>query len=241
MISEQELMDFWPMISKAAGFIVRNGPATEQDRWEEEAGYSPFTLAVEIAALLAAAELASLQGEERIAAFLRDTADAWNADIETWTYASDTDWATQAGVEGYYIRIAPDVGDLATGGVHGKVTIRNRLPHESEVVAEALISTDALALVRYGLRAADDPRILNTVNMIDRFLKVQLPQGCGWHRYNRDGYGEHINGTAFDGVGEGRVWPLLIGERAHYGWPAATTQKPDVCWPSWKHARATAG
>jgi len=216
MISEQELMEFWPMISKAAGFIVRNGPATEQDRWEEEAGYSPFTLAVEIAALLAAAELATLQGEERIAEFLRDTADAWNADIETWTYASDTDWARQAGVEGYYIRIAPDLGDLATGGVHGKVMIRNRLPHESEVVATALIGTDALALVRYGLRAADDPRIVNTVKMIDRFLKVPLPQGYGWHRYNRDGYGEHANGGAFDGIGEGRVWPLLIGERAHY-------------------------
>ena len=216
MISEQELMDFWPMIRKAAGFIVRNGPATDQDRWEEEAGYSPFTLAVEIAALLAAAELASLQGEERVAEFLRDTADAWNADIETWTYASDTEWAKAAGVDGYYIRIAPDVGDIAAGGVHGKLTIRNRLPHESEVVAQALVSTDALALVRYGLRAANDPRILNTVRMIDRYLKVPLPQGCGWHRYNRDGYGEHADGAPFDGIGEGRVWPLLIAERAHY-------------------------
>jgi glucoamylase len=216
MISEQELMDFWPMIRRAAGFIVRNGPATDQDRWEEDAGYSPFTLAVEIAALLAAAELASLQGETGIAEFLRDTADSWNADIETWTYASDTPWAEEAGVEGYYVRIAPDAGDLATGGVHGKVTIRNRLPHESAVVAEALISTDALALVRFGLRAADDPRIVNTVKMIDRYLKVDLPQGPGWRRYNRDGYGEHINGEPFDGTGEGRVWPLLIGERAHY-------------------------
>jgi glucoamylase len=216
MISEQELMDFWPMIRKAAGFIVRNGPATDQDRWEEEAGYSPYTLAIEVAALLAGAELASLQGEERIAEFLRDTADAWNADIETWTYASDTAWAKEAGVEGYYVRIGPKAGELAAGGVHGKITIRNRLPHDSDVVAEALISTDALALVRFGLRAADDPRIISTVKMIDRFLKVELPQGPGWRRYNRDGYGEHINGDPFDGVGEGRVWPLLIGERAHY-------------------------
>lgn len=216
MISEQDLLDFWPMIRKAAGFIVRNGPATEQDRWEEDAGYSPFTLAVEVAALLAAAELASIQGEERVAQFLRDTADAWNADIETWTYASDTAWAKEAEVEGYYVRIAPDGGNLAAGGVHGKVLIRNRLPHESNIVAEALISTDALALVRYGLRAANDPRIVNTVKMIDRFLRVELPQGPGWRRYNRDGYGEHANGDPFDGTGEGRVWPLLIGERAHY-------------------------
>lgn len=216
MISEQDLRDFWPMVRKAAGFVVRNGPATNQDRWEEEAGYSPFTLAVEVAALLAAAELASLQGEGPIAEFLRDTADAWNADIETWTYASETSWAKEVGVEGYYVRITPDEGQIATGGVHGKVTVRNRLPHESDVVAEALISTDALALVRFGLRAADDPRIINTVKMIDRFLKVELPQGAGWHRYNRDGYGEHANGEPFDGIGEGRVWPLLIGERAHY-------------------------
>lgn len=216
MISEQELLAFWPMIRKAAGFIVRNGPTTDQDRWEEEAGYSPFTLAVEVSALLAAAELASLQGEARIADYLRDTADAWNADIETWTYASDTAWAKEAGVEGYYVRIAPNAGEIATGGVHGKITIRNRLPHESDVMAAALISTDALALVRFGLRAADDPRILNTVKMIDRFLEVELPQGPGWRRYNRDGYGEHVDGAPFDGTGEGRVWPLLIGERAHY-------------------------
>lgn len=216
LISEQELVDFWPMIREAAGFIVRNGPTTDQDRWEEEAGYSPFTLAVEVAALLAAAELATLQGEVGIADYLRDTADSWNADIETWTYASETAWAKEAGVEGYYVRIAPGAGEIATGGLHGKIILRNRMPHENEVVADALISTDALALVRFGLRAADDPRILNTVKMIDRFLKVELPQGPGWRRYNRDGYGEHANGESYNGTGEGRVWPLLIGERAHY-------------------------
>ena len=95
------------MIRSAAEFILRNGPSTEQDRWEEDAGYSPFTLAVEIAALPAAAELATLQGEVLAAQFLRDTADAWNADIELSTYASDTFWSKEAGVEGYYVRIAP--------------------------------------------------------------------------------------------------------------------------------------
>src|SRR6201999_4177010 len=77
-------------------------------------------------------------------------------------------------------------------------------------------STDALALVRFGLRAADDPRIVNTVKVIDHVLKVDLPYGPGWRRYNGDGYGEHEDGSAFDGVGVGRVWPLLAGERAHY-------------------------
>ena len=37
------------MIERAAGFIVRNGPVTGEDRWEEDPGYSTFTLAVEVA------------------------------------------------------------------------------------------------------------------------------------------------------------------------------------------------
>lgn len=216
MVSERDLEELWPMVRKAAAFIVANGPATQQDRWEEDAGYSPFTLAVEVAALLAAAEIAALRGEDHIACYLRDTADAWNADIESWTYVSGTPWGQEAGVEGYYIRISPDEGQIATGDVHGKVAVRNRSPDDTDIVADGLISTDALALVRFGLRAADDPRIVNTVKMIDRYLKVDLPQGPGWRRYNRDGYGEHNDGAPFDGTGEGRVWPLLIGERAHY-------------------------
>lgn len=78
------------------------------------------------------------------------------------------------------------------------------------------MSPDALALVRFGLRAADDPRILNTVRVIDALLKVDLPAGPCWHRYNDDGYGEHEDGRPFDGTGVGRAWPLLTGERAHY-------------------------
>ncbi|TGV96463.1 glucan 1,4-alpha-glucosidase, partial [Mesorhizobium sp. M2D.F.Ca.ET.145.01.1.1] len=35
-------------------------------------------------------------------------------------------------------------------------------------------------------------------------------------RYNSDGYGEHEDGAPFDGTGQGRPWPLLAGERAHY-------------------------
>jgi glucoamylase len=78
------------------------------------------------------------------------------------------------------------------------------------------VSPDALAYVRFGLRAADDPRILNTVAAIDALLKRLLPAGPYWYRYNDDGYGEHADGAPFDGVGIGRLWPLLTGERAHY-------------------------
>jgi glucoamylase len=73
-----------------------------------------------------------------------------------------------------------------------------------------------LALVRFGLRAPDDPRILGTVRVIDALLRVDLPAGACWRRYNGDGYGEHEDGRAFDGTGIGRPWPLLTGERAHY-------------------------
>ena len=52
------IADFWPMVRRAASYIVRQGPVTEQDRWEEEPGFAPFTVAVEIAALLVAADLA---------------------------------------------------------------------------------------------------------------------------------------------------------------------------------------
>ncbi len=102
-----DLQRWWSLVYRAAGFLVRNGPVTQQDRWEEDAGYSPFTLAVEIAALLAAADLAEAVGEKAMATYLRETADTWNDNIERWTYAADTDLARQIGVQGYYVRIAP--------------------------------------------------------------------------------------------------------------------------------------
>jgi glucoamylase len=215
-LSDADLPAYWPMLRAAAGFVLRNGPCTAQDRWEEDAGYSPFTLAVEVAGLLAAAELAERVGEDRLAVFLRDTADAWNDDIETWTYVTDTPLAREAGVRGYYVRLAPDGGETAGGTVHGVVQVRNRLPQETEIPADGLVSPDALALVRFGLRAPDDPRIRDTITVIDRLLRVELPEGPAWRRYNCDGYGEHPDGRPFDGTGQGRTWPLLIGERAHY-------------------------
>jgi glucoamylase len=91
-------------------------------------------------------------------------------------------------------------------------------------LAVHLVSPDSLALVRFGLRAADDPRILNTVRVIDARLKANLPQGPCWYGYNGDGYGEHEDGSPFDGTGIGRPWPLLAGERAHYELAAGRPQ-----------------
>jgi glucoamylase len=211
-----ELTRFWPMVRDAAAYIVRNGPVTQQDRWEEDPGYSPFTLAAEVAALLVAADLAEVHGEPAIAAYLRETADAWNDNIEQWVYVTGSGLAKRHGVDGYYVRIAPPEEADAASPHQGFVPIKNRPPGESNEPARHIISPDFLALVRFGLRAPDDPRILNTLKVVDAVLKVEMPQGPLWHRYNDDGYGEHEDGSAFDGTGIGRAWPLLTGERAHY-------------------------
>jgi len=207
---------WWPMVRKAVTFIIRNGPVTQQDRWEEDAGYSPFTLAAEISALLAGAEIADLTGHADQAQTMRDAADAWNDNIERWTYANGGDLAQQLGISGYYVRIAPPDTDGAASPTQGFVPIKNKPPGQDGERAYHIISPDALALVRFGLRAPDDPRILNTLRAIDALLAVELPQGPCWYRYNGDGYGEHKDGSAFDGTGIGRPWPLLAGERAHY-------------------------
>lgn len=207
---------WWPMVKNAIGFVARNGPVTQQDRWEEDAGYSPFTLAVEVAGLLAAADIADLMKETRVSAYLRDLADTWNDSIERWTYSTDGGLAQQIGVDGYYVRIAPPEDECAASITEGFVPIKNRPPGQSLEQASHIVSPDALALVRFGLRAPDDPRILNTIKVIDALLKVKLPQGSCWYRYNDDGYGEHADGAPFDGTGIGRPWPLLAGERAHY-------------------------
>ena len=211
-----EDLDPWPMIRGAAGFLLRHGPVTGQDRWEENGGYSPFSLAVQISALLIAADFADQALEPGVAELLRTTADAWNEAIERWTYVTGTGLARECGVEGYYVRIAPsDVGDdpPASGG---RIPIKNRPLGEHEAPYEDIVSVDALALVRFGLRDPHDPRIVNTVKVIDAKLRVRTQTGPAWYRYNQDGYGEKADGSPFDVVGVGRPWPLLAGERAHY-------------------------
>ena len=216
---------FWPMMRAAAAYVARNGPVSAQDRWEEDPGYSSFTLGAEIASLLAAADMAELNNEKSTAVYLREVADTWNGCIEQWTYVSDTDWSRKHEVAGYYVRTAPvkkgESGSLLMNPVH----VKNVPSDESTRIAIHLISPDALALVRFGLRAADDPRIRDTIKIIDDLLKIETPGGPTWHRYNDDGYGEHADGAPFDGTGIGRGWPLLTGERGHYELMAGREEK----------------
>lgn len=210
-----DLVNPWPMVEKAARFIIRNGPATDQDRWEEAAGYTAYTLSAQIAALLAAADFFDLHEKKASADYLRGIADWWNDNIENWLYVSNTDVARKHGVEGYYVRISP-TGLCESKDRNQIIRINNRPADKTYHPYSSIVSVDALALVRFGLRDGNDPRIRNTVKVIDSMLKKETIRGPIWHRYNEDGYGEHDDGSPFDGTGVGRGWPLLIGERAHY-------------------------
>jgi glucoamylase len=184
----------WSTVRQAAAYLVQNGPGTEQDRWENDGGYSPYTLAVEVAALLAAAEFARLTGETAVAEYLTVIADCWNDSIEDWIFLDE-----------HYVRLS---------------TPQKNRAHETRqwtVQKDAhSTSTAALALVRFGLRAATDPRMQRTVEDIDKRLKAETATGPVWHRYLNDHYGEYADGRPFDGGGIGRGWPVLTGERAHF-------------------------
>ncbi len=199
------------MVRRALGFIARSGPATDQDRWEESAGINPFTLAVSIAALVAgAALLPSPAGDWAV-----ELADFWNANIERWTSVSETPLAFRLGVKGYYVLVLPGQVLERPDILREVIPIHNRTDNVA-VRADELVGTEFLQLVRFGLRRPDDPLILDSIQVADALLKTDTPSGPVWHRYNCDGYGEHDDGSPYDGTGRGRGWPLLTGERGHY-------------------------
>ena len=162
---------------------------------------------MEIVALIAAAEF--LAGEERD--FVLSLANYWNERIEDWTYVAQGPYASQFGVDGYYVRIGPAAVE---GGLRGRVNVANRWGET--IPAVALVGMEYLHLVRLGLRRPDDPRVGNTSRVTEALLKVETPLGVAYRRYNEDGYGEHADGSPYDGNGIGRLWPLLTGERAHF-------------------------
>jgi glucoamylase len=204
-LGEPELPGTRDMVASAVGFIARTGPSSPQDRWEENPGVSPFTLAAAVSALVAAEPW--LSDAERDYAL--SLADDWNERLETWCYVSGTELARSIGVGGYYVRIGGEGGSAPSG----QVQLRNR--DGEQIQAAALVSLDFSYLSRLGLRNALDPRIQDTIKVVDQVLKVDTPSGAVYHRYNDDGYGEYPDGRPFDGSGVGRAWPLLVGERGH--------------------------
>jgi glucoamylase len=218
--------DAWVMILRAAGYLIRQGPVTAQERWEENSGYSPSTLATLIAGLVCAAEFAKGRNEATIAIFILQYADWLAAHVEEWT-------VTRTGemVEGFprhYIRINPT--DAKTPDPHADPDLTTLVVHNGggNHPARNVVGGDFLHLVRLGIRAANDPIVCDSIVVVDRLLKVELPQGPGWRRYNHDGYGQKEDGGAFDGTGTGRCWPILTGERGHYELAAGRDAKPFI-------------
>jgi len=219
--------DPYEMVRRACGFLIREGPVTAQDRWEEARGYSPSTLAVHIAALICAAEFFADRGEEATAEFVRDYADFLESHIERWTVT--TQGTLVPGTSRHYIRINP--GDSASfADVNpncGTVILSNQPPGaQYQFPAKEIVDAGFLELVRYGIRRADDPIIRDSLRVVDAVLKVETPSGPCWRRYNHDGYGQRADGGAYKWWGVGRAWPLLTGERGHYELAAGHDPNP---------------
>lgn len=205
------------MVRRACGFLIREGPMTGQDRWEEARGYSPSTLAVHIAALICAAEFFDDRGEHATAEFVRDYADFLESHIESWTVT--TQGTLVPGIGRHYIRVNPASSvDCADNDPNcGTLVLANQRPGDpSEFPAKEIVDAGFLELVRYGIRSANDPVIKDSLRVVDAVLKVKTPYGPAWRRYNHDGYGQREEGSSFTGWGKGRPWPLLTGERGHY-------------------------
>jgi glucoamylase len=184
---------------------------SDQDRWEESAGLNTFTLGACIAALVSGAKYLPADARE----LALDFADYWNSRLEDWTAVMDTPLARQFGISGYYVHMAPAQAINDRGAFDRAYSIKNQAS-DAGLPAAAQFGVDFLQLVRLGLRRFDDPLIEGSVRLADALLKVDTPVGPAWRRYLNDGYGEHDDGSAFDGTGRGRAWPLLTGERAHY-------------------------
>jgi glucoamylase len=222
--------DFYPMIIRAAGFLVRHGPATQQERWEEESGYSPATLASNIAALICAALFARDRGDAVTAQFLEEYADFLECHIEDWTVT--TEGTLVPDIKRHYIRITPANVNHPypkEDPNQGTLFLTSRPPGEQVgFPAKTIVSGGFLQLVRYGIRPADDPIIADSVKVIDAVLKVDTPFGPCWHRYNHDGYGQRNDGGPYINWGTGRAWPLLTGERGHYELAAGRNVHPYI-------------
>ena len=220
------LFDPYVMILRAAAYLIQRGPVTAQERWEENAGYSPSTLATVIASLVCAADFAKQRGETGTADFILEYADWLAAHVEEWT-------VTTAGelVEGFrrhYIRINPT--DPETPDPHADPNTTMLAVNNGGGLhpAKNIVGGDFLHLVRLGIRAADDPLVRDSIAVLDGVLKRDLPQGPCWRRYNHDGYGQKEDGSAFDGTGVGRSWPILTGERGHYELAAGRDPMPFI-------------
>jgi glucoamylase len=192
-------------IKPAADFILRKGPRTGQDRWEEKSGYSPATIAAQIGGLVCAATIAAMNHDKTSASAYLKTADDWVKNVERWTATRGQD-----GAKRYYLRITEN--DDPDDGAKIEINSSTRMADERLV-----IDAGFLELVRLGIKRADDQLIVESLVLVDQLIKVETLNGPGWYRYNHDAYGEKRDGGDYDGRnGGGRLWTLLTGERGEY-------------------------
>ncbi|KQV64369.1 hypothetical protein ASC64_15785 [Nocardioides sp. Root122] len=207
-------------VKKAADFLAgfrdeetgRRAPYSPQERWENQSGYSPSTIAAQVAGLVCAADLARKNGDRASARRWLRLADRWQARVKRWTVTSTGPLSDSP----YFLRLTKN-GRPDTGTEYG---IGDGGP--SAVDQRRVVDPSFLDLVRLGLLPADDADVLSTLPVVDSELRVDTPNGPFWHRFSFDGYGETRDGDQWDiteddtGTTLGRGWPLLTGERGEY-------------------------
>jgi glucoamylase len=202
-------------IKPAAEYLLAHGPSTGQERWEENGGYSPSTIAAEIAGLTCAAAIARTNGDSASAAQFQTAADEYQRKVESWTFTT----TGPLGNGHYYLRITgegnPNTGDLLTLGNAGGVW------DQREVVDAGF-----LELVRLGAKSPRDPAIVASLAVVDSTISETINGHQYWFRYNHDGYGEDTDGLDYSGSGRGRLWPLLSGERGIYAISTGQSAEP---------------
>jgi glucoamylase len=192
-------------IKPAADILVKSGGYTGQERLEENGGYSPATIAAEISGLVCAAAIARINGDTPDQQRYLSTADYYRKMVIAWTYTT--------------------TGPLGNGHYFERID-SNGNPNDADTIQIAngggtydersIVDTSFLELVRQGVYPANSPYITSSLPVVDATLGETINGNHYWHRYNHDGYGEHANGSTYDGTGIGRLWPLLSGERGIY-------------------------
>ncbi len=204
----------WPRVKLAANFLVSHGPSFGVERWEEQTGYSPSTIAAEIAGLVAAATIADQQGDPSSARVWRATADQYQRSIKAWGVTTNGPLSADP----YFIRLSK------TGDPNAAISynVGNGGPTlDQRAVADA----GFLEYVRLGILPATDPVILNSLAVTDAAIQRPTDSGVGWLRYNGDGYGDCFVGAGTNCTvtgapwtnnfsGTGHPWPVLGAERA---------------------------
>ncbi|HEY1531706.1 MAG TPA: glucodextranase DOMON-like domain-containing protein [Galbitalea sp.] len=206
----------WPHVKLAADFLASHGPSFGVERWEEQTGYSPSTIAAEIAGLVAAASIANEHGDAASARVWLATADQYQRSIKTWGVTTTGPLSASP----YFIRLSK-TGDpnaaISYNVGNGGPTLDQR----------AVVDNGFLEYVRLGILPASDPVVANSLKVTDATIEKQTDSGPGWLRYNGDGYGDcqvgagtscttegapWTNGGA--NTGTGHPWPVLGAERA---------------------------